>query len=154
MLNCWNFKQIFAHFLFAIVFIVFVALAAWHSFQSHPFIYNVNEEKSRKQKQEQSVKNPWQAEPLLLSEKPCMNSPQAMKFACNFQYRENREKSAGRNVVPISLTKGAGKRRLLVNDWPCQKTLNNPNNGSRHSQFLKSHAHLLFPSNRVISVAN
>jgi len=124
---------------------------------SHTHLFTMS---TRKKAESRSRSRVWKtqavkkAEPLLLSEKPCMNSPQAMKFACNFQYRENREKSAGRNVVPISLTKGAGKRRLLVNDWPCQKTLNNPNNGSRHSQFLKSHAHLLFPSNRVISVAN
>jgi len=35
---------------------------------------------------------PWQAQSLLLSEKPRMKSPQAMKFACNFQHNENGEK--------------------------------------------------------------
>lgn len=45
-----KFKQIFAHFLLPLfgffrckITFIFVALSAWHSFQSHPFIYNVNE---------------------------------------------------------------------------------------------------------------
>lgn len=63
---------------------IFVALSAWHSFQSHPFIYIVNEG------------DVVAGGSAFVVARARLKKPPAMKFACNFQHKEHMHGLRGR----------------------------------------------------------